>query len=160
MPIFYNLCDHLSTKQIALFNLTEKACYALQCGCQMPETRRKIPVARPGSHRHRPCHMQRDMSTRPSKRNGTPSASNKALRNGAYSPPVTEPSAFTTRCQGTSSGQQRIAQPTWRAARALPRRSAICPYVVTQPRGICATTRYTCEKNVSVVCITGFPNNR
>ena len=60
------------------------------------------------------------MSTRPSRRNVTPSSRSIARRSAAKSPPATVPSAMTTRCHGTSFGLHRIAQPTMRAARGLP----------------------------------------
>jgi hypothetical protein len=50
-----------------------------------------------------------------------------ARRLSAYPPPAMVPSSFTTRCQGRSSGQQRMAQPTCRAARGLPSMRATCP---------------------------------
>ena len=56
-------------------------------------------------------------STRPSGRKGTPSPSNRARRSSDCPPPAMEPSALTTRCHGSSSGQRRMAQPTIRAAR-------------------------------------------
>jgi len=67
------------------------------------------------------------MSTRPSDRNITFSASKSALRVSASPPPAMEPSAITTRCHGRSSGQKRIAQPTSRAARGAPSIIAIWP---------------------------------
>jgi hypothetical protein len=72
-----------------------------------------------------PSHRQAAISTRPSGRNETPSASNKALRISGKPPLAIEPSAMTTRCQGKPSGQKRMARPTSRAARGLPSLYAI-----------------------------------
>ena len=72
-------------------------------------------------------HLNAAISTRPSGRNPTPSASSMARRSCAKPPPAMVPSCITTRCQGRPSGQIRMARPTSRAARGRPSIRAIWP---------------------------------